>query len=100
MNAADRDRIVEMLLEDPPPSCRAVSRATGYSDWTIRKIARELDGDPRPMKQRRSRSQESTEEVSTLAGWLTFGGFIAFVGLAIWASLRWPPLPDSPESPD
>ena len=58
MTPADRERIVEMLLEDPPPSYRAVSRASGYSDWTIRKIARDLDGDSRPMKERRSRSDE------------------------------------------
>ena len=96
MNAADRERIVEMLLEDPPPSCRAVSRATGYSDWTIRKIARELDGDPRPMKRRRSRSEEPPpEEVSPLIGWLVFGGVIGCFALAIWAGARWMPPPEA-----
>ena len=84
MTTSDRERIEEMLLEDPPPSCRAVSRATGYSDWTIRKIARELDGDPRPMKQHRSRPQESTEEVSAVTSWLVFGGVVALFALAIW----------------
>jgi hypothetical protein len=94
VNAADRERIVEMLLEDPPPSCRAVARETGYSDWTIRKIARELDGDPRPMKQRQSRFEEPPEEVSAPTGWLVFGGLIAFVALAIWAGVRRTPPPE------
>jgi hypothetical protein len=88
----DRDRIVEMLLEDPPPSCRAVSRATGYSDWTIRKILRDLDGDPRPMKRRSSRSQEPAEDVPALTSWLIFGVIVAAFGLAIWAGVRGAPL--------
>ena len=95
MNATDRDCIVEMLLEDPPPSCRAVSRATGYSDWTIRKIARELDGDPRPMRQRLSRPQEPVEEAPAFTGWLVFGGVIGFFALAIWAARRSVPPLDS-----
>ena len=100
MNAADRDRIIGMLLEDPPPSCRAVSRATGYSDWTIRKIARELDGDPRPMRQRYSRPQEPADEVSPLVGWLVFGGIVTIIALSIWAGARWTPPPEPPESTD
>jgi hypothetical protein len=92
----DRERIVEMLLEDPPRSYRAVSRATGYSDWTIRKIARDLDGDPRPMKQRRSRSDElPTEEISPWTGWLVFGVVVGFLALATWASVRWMPPPEA-----
>lgn len=91
MNATDRDRIVDMLLEDPPPSCRAVSRATGYSDWTIRKIARELDGDPRPMRRQPSSSDETAEEVSALTCWLVFGGVVGFFALVIWAGVRWTP---------
>lgn len=94
MNGADRERIVEMLLEDPPPSCRAVSRATGYSDWTIRKIARELDGDPRPMRQRRSQ-EPPAEETSPLIGWLIFGGFVAVLALAVWGGTRCAPPLDS-----
>jgi hypothetical protein len=100
VNAADRDRIVEMLLEDPPPSCRAVSRATGYSDWTIRRIRRAIDGDPRPMKQRASRSQPSGEEVSALTSWLILGGIVAAFALMIWAGVRWTPPPESQEFPD
>lgn len=100
MNAADRERIVDMLLEEPPPSCRAVSRATGYSDWTVRKIARELDGDTRPMRQPRSRSQEPADEVSALGAWLLFGGTVAVIALSIWAGVRSAPPPPSPDSTD
>lgn len=94
----DRDRIVEMLLEDPPPSCRAVSRATGYSDWTIRKIARELDGDPRPMKRQHTHSYETPDEsadVSPVVSWLIFGGFLVVLAAAIWAGVRYVPPLDS-----
>lgn len=96
MTPGDRERIVEMLLEDPPRSYRAVSRATGYSDWTIRKIARDLDGDPRPMKQRRSRSGElPNEEISPWTGWLVFGSVVGFLALATWAGVRWIRLPEA-----
>jgi hypothetical protein len=94
VKAADRERI-EQLLEDPSFSCRAIARETGYSDWTIRKIARELDGDSRPMRQRRSHSDEvPPDEVSPVAGWLVFGGFVAAIVLAIWAGWRWGRPPD------
>ena len=99
MTPADRARIEE-LLQDPSLSCRAIARETGYSDWTIRKIARELDGNPRPMKRHRSRPQESTEEVSAVTSWLVFGGVVALFALAIWARVRWGPLAESPQSPD
>jgi hypothetical protein len=93
VNPADRQRI-EQLLDDPSFSCRAIARETGYSDWTIRKIARELDGDLRPMRQRRSRSDEVPPEVSSVTGWLVFGGFVAAIVLATWAGSRWAPPPD------
>jgi hypothetical protein len=92
--AADRARIAE-LLADPSLSCRAIARETGYSDWTIRKIARELDGDSRPMRQRRSHSDEiPPDEVSPVTGWLVFGGIVSFFVIAIWAGTRWPPPSD------
>jgi transposase len=91
--STDRERIAE-LLEDETRSFRSIGRELGVSDWLVRKIARELDGDPRPMKQRPSRPQEPTEEVSTLTGWLVFGGVIGFIALAIWAGVRWTP-PDA-----
>ena len=96
MNAADRERIEEMLLEDPPPSCRAVSRATGYSDWTIRKISRALDGDPRPM--RRSRSQgfdQSDNEAPAAGGWIVLAVVVGCLVLMIWAGARWTPPPET-----
>lgn len=94
MIPADRARIAE-LLGDPSLSCRAIARETGYSDWTIRKIARELDGDPRPMRQRRSHSDEGPpEELSPVVGWLVFGSIVAVIALAIWSGARWAPPPE------
>lgn len=87
MTPADRDRI-EQLLQDPSLSCRAIARETGFSDWTIRKIARQLDGDPRPM---RSHTSVNAEDGSAVAGWLAIGGVAAFFALLIWASSRWTP---------
>ena len=84
MIPVDRARIAE-LLGDPSLSCRAIARETGYSDWTVRKIARELDGDPRPMRQRESWSdQAGPQGVSPVTGWIVFGGIVAGVALAIW----------------
>lgn len=94
MNPADRDRIIE-LLQDPTRSCRAISRQMGYSDWTIRKIARELDGDPRPMRSARSSAHDPSEEISTLGCWLIGGGFIALLAFAIWAG-AWQNPPQEP----
>ena len=94
MMPADRARIAA-LLSDPSLSRRAIARETGYSDWTIRKIARELDGDPRPMRQRRSYSDEPPpEEVSPIVGWLVFGGIVAVIALAISTGSRWTPPPE------
>jgi hypothetical protein len=94
VKAADRQQI-EQLLDDASFSCRAIARETGYSDWTIRKIARELDGDSRPMRQSRSHSNETPpDDVSPVAGWLVFGGFVAVILLATWAGSRGAPPPD------
>ncbi len=94
MKSGDRARI-EQLLEDPSLSCRAIARETGYSDWTIRKIARELDGDSRPMRQRRSHSDQiPPDEISPVTSWFVFGGIVAATVLAIWAGVRWAPPPD------
>lgn len=94
MSDVDRERIAE-LLQDPSLSYRAIGRELGISDWTIRKIARELDGDSRPMRQRRTRSKETPpDEVSPVTGWLVFGGIVTFFVIAIWAGTRWPPPSD------
>lgn len=95
MTPSDRHRIAELLL-DETRSFRSIGRELGVSDWTVRKIARELDGDSRPMKQRRSYSYETPDEAGDLSptvSWLMFGGFIAVLALGIWAGLRrTPPL--------
>lgn len=97
MTPADRARVVE-LLQDPSLSFRAISRATGVSDWTIRRLHREISDDPRPMKRHRSRSYETPHEpdtVSPIVSWLMFGGFLAVLAFAIWSGLRWTPPLDS-----
>lgn len=89
--SAERDRIAE-LLKDETRSFRSIGRELGVSDWLVRKTARELYGDPRPMRQS-SYAGDVDAEVSPLTGWLIFGGIIASIALAIWASTRWnPPL--------
>jgi len=101
VSAADRERIAE-LLEDETRSFRSIGRELGLSDWTIRKIARELDGDPRPMKRRRQRPQEMpAEETSPLVGWLVLGGIVFGVAFVIWAGARSVPVqpPDFPTNP-
>lgn len=104
MTPADRGWIEELLQELPPLSCRAISRQTGYSDWTIRRIKRELTCDDRPMKQRRQRRDEDepppdSGDVSPIVSWLFFGGFIAVLALAIWAGVRCTPPIDSTDFP-
>lgn len=94
MTPDERSWIEELLSEIPPPSCRAVSRMTGISDWTVRRVKRELDGDLRPMRRPRSDSYEPPDEppdVSPVVSWLAFGGFLAVLALVIWAGLRWTP---------
>jgi hypothetical protein len=87
---ADRSRIEE-LLQDETRSYRSIGRELGISDWTVRKVARELSGDPSPMRHQPSRSAETPEEVSALTCWLVVGGVLGFFALAIWAGLRWTP---------
>lgn len=95
--SADQERIAE-LLEDETRSFRSIGRELGVSDWLVRKTARELHGDPRPMRQRCSRSQEPpAEEVSPIVGWLIFGGFILGTAFLIWIGARSAP-PPPPES--
>lgn len=94
-----RARIAE-LLGDETRSFRSIGRELGVSDWLVRKTARDLYDDPRPMKQRRSRSKEPpAEDVSAVVGWLTFGGFVAVLALSIWAGVRWAPPLNSVDFP-
>ena len=73
MTPAERARIEE-LLQDPSLSFRAIARATGYSDHTIRRVSRQVTNDPRPMRQRLSRSNDDAG--STITGWLVLGGLV------------------------
>jgi hypothetical protein len=91
VTAAERARIVEGL-QDETRSYRSLSHELGVSDWLIRKVARQVYADPRPMKRRRSRSAEiPAEEVSAATSWLVVVGILAAVVLLIWAGVRWAP---------
>ena len=99
MTAAERARIVEGL-QNETRSYRSLSRELGVSDWLIRKVAREVYADPRPMRRRRSRSAEAqAEEVSVATGWLFFGGIVLALAVAIWAAVRWAPPPEYRDFP-
>ena len=94
MNPEDRERVI-VLLQDPTRSYRSIGRELGVSDWTIRRIARELDGDPRPMKQRHSRFEEPAAEGDSLvSGWLVCGIIAAGFVLMLWAGARGVPPPE------
>lgn len=94
MSDADRERIAE-LLDDETRSFRSIARELGVSDWLVRKTARELYDDPRPMRQRAPRRDVPTADVSPLVGWLVCGGFAAMLALIIWAGVRSVSPPDS-----
>lgn len=99
MKSIDR-ALVEELLGDESLSYREVARRVGCSDWAVRKAARQLDGDPRPMKQRCSPSDEpSGNEVSPLVSWLVFGAALSFFASATWVSVRWMPPLESTDFP-
>jgi hypothetical protein len=88
MSGVGRARIAD-LLGDETLSYRAIGRMTGASDWTVRRIARELDGDGRPMKSRYAAEDYVPGDAPPLTAWLVFGGFVAVAALAIWACVRW-----------
>lgn len=94
MSPGDRERIAAALQDENKPF-RAIGRELGVSDWLVRKVARELGDDPRMRRPRRDVSDQPTEEVSALTAWLTFGGLVAFIALAIWAGVRWMPPPEA-----
>jgi hypothetical protein len=79
----DRARIAE-LLKDRRRSYRSIGRELGVSDWSIRRVARQLDGDQRPPK---SRGDDLPTE-GWPHSWLVSGGFITFAAL-IWIFRRW-----------
>lgn len=90
----DRARIEELLL-DETLSLRAIAREVGCSDWTVRRIARELDGDSRPMKRERSEMPDESSEGLEIAGWIGLAAAVALIGLAIWFQLRGMPPPET-----
>ena len=87
----DRQRIIERLQTSDEPY-RAIARDLGVSDWLVRKIARELDGDERPM---RSQPSPPPSNPGSSAGWIVAAGVGVFV-LLMWFGARWMP----PESWD
>jgi hypothetical protein len=91
---ADADRIRE-LLADETLSFRAIAREVGCSDWTVRRIAREIDGDLRPMKRGDSEAPDEACEGSETAVWIGLAATLALAGLAIWFGLRGMPPPET-----
>jgi hypothetical protein len=93
--STDRDDVARLLDDDPDRSYRSISRELGISDWLVRKIARELGGDQRPMRQRRPPLDEvSSEDTSPVTGWLVFGGVAIGVAFLIWIGSRGIPPPE------
>jgi hypothetical protein len=92
---SDRERIAE-LLEDETRSFRSISRELGVSDWLVRKTARELDGDPRPMRRSpRQRADQGDDEGSPMSGWIVLAVVVGCFALMIWAGARWTPPPET-----
>ena len=69
--------LVERLLQDENLSYREVARRAGCSDWIVRRIARQLTGDHRPMKLG-SRNAESSG-----GGWILLAMLAACAILGI-----------------
>jgi hypothetical protein len=93
VRSVDHSRI-EDLLQDQDRSFRSIADEVGCSDWTVRRIARGLDGDPRPMKRSGPARYEPTEEPVVplgLGGWLTLTLIAGGIALAAWAGARWTP---------
>jgi len=75
--------LVEQLLQDEGLSYREVARQAGCSDWSVRRIARQLNADMRPMKSVR----EGVGSVSG-PGPIVIGIIIlAFIGMT-WLRIR------------
>jgi hypothetical protein len=85
--------LVAQLLEDESLSYREIGRRAGCSDWTVRRIARELASDSRPMKFQSYENNENDEPLG-FAGWGVLAGIASlFIG-AVWLWKRGMPPPD------
>ena len=93
MSGVDRERIVD-LLADESLSFRAIGRMTGASDWSVRRIAREIAGNETPMKRRYTSQDDAPSDVSPALSLTIWGGAIGLVCLGIWALVRVAPPPE------
>lgn len=80
--------LVEELLQDETLSLREIARRADCSDWTVRRIARELDGDYRPIKSGDAQSADDPESLPGVFGWIGLAVTVTVVGLMVWAGLR------------
>lgn len=80
----DRD-LVERLLEDESLTYREIARRSQCSDWTVRRIARQLGGDDGPMKHSRRIASVSEGETLGAGGWAMLIG----IGVAFIAGIWW-----------
>ncbi len=88
-------RHIEQLLQDSRLSFRAIAREVGCSDWTVRRIARELEDDPRPMKGEWCEPPGDASEGSEIAGWIGLAAFVGFIALTFWFAWRNMPPPQA-----
>jgi len=77
---------VAQLLGDESLSLNEIARLAGCSSWSVRKFARELDGDERPMKRPRTSARAPSHDTATSdsdglsgCGWLILGGIVLAV---------------------
>lgn len=83
----DRD-LIEALLADGSLSYREIARRADCSDYAVRAISRQLNGDPRPMKS--ARRPRDNDKPLGMGGWAAVG-IAAAVGGLMWWVARKPP---------
>lgn len=95
MNPPVNRRLVEQLLEDETLSYNEVAERAACSSWSVRKIARELAGDERPMKRSRREREAAPNESLGFTGWAILAGIGGFLIGAFWLFGRGMPPPDA-----
>jgi hypothetical protein len=90
--------LVERLLNDESLSFNQIADLAGCSSWSVRKFARELAGDTRPMKSGDhvpgwEREYDHAEAQNGGGSWVVVV-IIAAVVLAIWFGARYTPPPE------